>query len=87
MNKQDALRWGYTLLDLHDMTRMSLARNIAVGTFTRAERYDIAWTAIATALYEADAAPDWFDLVYAGWRAIADARITEMRHHGIVVDG
>lgn len=83
MNRNDGLRWGYTLLDLHDMTRMSLARNIGIGTFTRAERYDIAWTAIATALYETGTAPDRSDLIYAGWRAVSEARTTEMRHHGI----
>lgn len=79
----DGLRWGLTLLDLHRATRMALARNVGVNAFSRTERYDIAWTAAATALYEADEPVTLSDLASAGWQAIAEARITEMRHHGI----
>ena len=78
-----ALRHGYTVTDLDRAARMAIARNVGFHALSRSERYEIAWSAIALALYEAAEPPTLSDLASAGWYAIADARATEMRHHGI----
>jgi hypothetical protein len=80
---RDGVLWGYTMRDLERATRMALARNVGVSAFARAERYDIAWSAIALTVCEATEKPTLSDLASAGWYAIAEARSTEMRHHGV----
>lgn len=77
------LKHGYTMADLDRATRMALRRNVGWNAFTQSERYEIAWSGIALALYEADEPPTMSDLASAGWYAIGEARVTEMRHHGI----
>lgn len=79
------LRHGITLGDLAAAAGMALARNVGVSAFTRFERYDIAFSAAAVALYAADDddPPTVSDLATAGWYAIAEARQDEMRHHGV----
>jgi hypothetical protein len=76
------VRHGYTMADMDRAVRMALARNVGVNAFTRTERYEIAWSAVALALCEADLPPTMSDLASAGWQAVSEARLTEMRHHG-----
>lgn len=77
------VKHGLTMADLDRAARMALGRNVGVNAFSWAERYDMAWSAAALALCEATEPPTVSDLASAGWQAVADARQTEMRHHGI----
>jgi len=77
------IRHGLTMADLDRAARWAVARNVGVHTFSRAERYETAWSAAALALCEATDPPTLSDLASAGWQAIAAARAEEMRHHGI----
>ncbi|GAA3078072.1 hypothetical protein [Streptosporangium carneum] len=79
---RDGLRWGYVAADLDRFTRMALSRQIGLLAFAPAERYEIVWSAVALALYEADRQPAPADLITAGWQAITVAIQTEARHHG-----
>lgn len=78
---QGGLRYGFTLNDLHRITKTAMSADRSMAMDWR-DRYDIAWSAVAEALYTADAAPTWQQLVQEGWQAIyADVRDT-YRHHG-----
>lgn len=70
---------GYTLYDLHRMAAAACRadRSLASDTHTR---YDVAWSAIATALAAADPAkpPTRAELVRVGWQAIY-TEVREMR--------
>ena len=65
----DHIRHGYTLRDLN---RMARAACIADRTLSSdlTTRFDTAWSAIATALCEADQPPTRNALVETGWKAI-----------------
>lgn len=69
---------GYTLADLDRMARAACAadRSLAGDMTTR---YDTAWSAIATALCEAETWPRPETLIRAGWQAIY-AEIRAMQH-------
>lgn len=63
------LRHGYTLSDLHQMTAAAVKADRLLAMDYR-QRWDIAWSAIATALYEAEHWPRREFLVQEGWKAI-----------------
>ncbi|MFD4343440.1 hypothetical protein ACFWQ6_00920 [Streptomyces coelicoflavus] len=69
---------GFTLRDLHAMAAAACRadRSLASDAHTR---YDVAWSAIATALSEADEPPARAELVRVGWQAIYN-EVREMRH-------
>lgn len=75
------LRFGYTLTDLDKLTTAAVIadRSMAMPT---SERRDIAWSAIAEALYATDEPPTRHDLVRAGWQAIYKYVRDSYRHHG-----
>lgn len=78
---EGGLRHGFTLDDLHRITKSAVIADRSMAMDYR-DRYDIAWSAIAEALYSAETAPTWQQLVQEGWQAIyADVRDT-YRHHG-----
>lgn len=81
------VKHGYTLTDLDQLTRMALSRNVVGRAYmSAADRYHIAWSGIATHLYETDTPPDRADLIHAGWTAINKAREEELQAHGWRVD-
>lgn len=63
------LRHGYTLDDLQQMTRAAVAADRSMAANVH-DRFETAWSAIAEALYAADAPPPRHRLVEAGWSAI-----------------
>lgn len=77
MNNALEVRHGYTMHDLHSMTKQAVRadRSLASDADTR---YNTAWSAIALALCEADDIPDRHDLVTIGWQAIY-REVKEMR--------
>lgn len=77
------VRHGFTMGDLNKATRFALQRNVGWNAFTPIDRYEIAWSAVVAHLYEAEEPPTFSDLVTAGWYGISEARLTEMRHHGV----
>lgn len=80
-----SIRYGLTLADLDRLARTACTadRSLAGDMTTR---FDIARSAIALALIEADTPPTWHELVRAGWQAIY-ADIREARHmYGIPRD-
>ncbi|MBB2914901.1 hypothetical protein FHS43_006213 [Streptosporangium becharense] len=79
---RDGLRWGYVVADLDRIARMALSRQVGLHTFEPAERYEIAWSAIALELYAAAERPTVGDLISAGWNAIAKTNADQARHHG-----
>lgn len=78
---EGGLRHGFTLDDLDRITRSAVVADRSMAMDYR-DRYDTAWSGIAEALYSADVAPSWQQLVQEGWQAIyAEVRDT-YRHHG-----
>jgi hypothetical protein len=75
------LRHGYTLRDLHQMTRAAVVADRSMA-MPYADRWDTAWSAIATALYEATEPPPRPALVRAGWQAIYSDVRDGRRHNG-----
>lgn len=77
------LRHGYNLADLQQLTRFAL-RRVYGGNVDYRARYDVAWSAIAEALYAApdDQPPTPSDLVDAAQAAMARHVRDDMRHHG-----
>src|ERR1051326_9553591 len=63
------LRHGYTLSDLHQMT-VAACRADRLLAMPYYHRRDIAWSAIALALFEAEHWPRRESLIQAGWQAI-----------------
>lgn len=63
------LRHGYTLRDLEDMTRAAARHDLSLAMDVWTKR-DIASSAIALVLYEAEHPPRRGDLIRAGWSAI-----------------
>jgi hypothetical protein len=63
------LRHGYTLADLHALTRLAVHTAGSMATNWH-ERYDTAWSAIAEHLYATEHWPPQHDLVRAGQLAI-----------------
>lgn len=72
------LAHGFSMRDLHAMAAAACRadRSLASDAHTR---YDVAWSAIATALAEADEPPTRAQLVRVGWQAIYN-EVREMRH-------
>lgn len=75
------LRHGYTLSDLHQMTVAALMADRSMAMDYR-DRRDVAWSAIAEALYAADAPPHRQELIRAGWQAIYREVRAGYRHAG-----
>lgn len=73
------LRHGYTLSDVHDMARLATHTAGGMGMDWH-ERYEIAHSAIAEALYDAEHWPPRHDLVRTGQRAIW-ATVSDYHHH------
>lgn len=71
------VRHGFTMRDLDAMAKQACRadRSLASDADTR---YNVAWSAIALALCEAEEAPEWHDLVTIGWQAIY-REVKEMR--------
>lgn len=69
---------GFTMADLHKMAAAACRadRSLASDAHTR---YSVAWSAIATALCEAQDPPQRNELVQVGWQAIYN-EVREMRH-------
>lgn len=76
-----ALRWGYTLVDLNEITRMSVHTIGPMGMDWQ-DRYDTAYSAVAEHLFAAIGPPSRPDLVRAGQLAIYDVVNGHLRHHG-----
>lgn len=78
-----AIRHGYNLADLNRLARWAIWRVVGSMLDVRT-RYEVAWSAIAEALYIApdDQPPAPDDLVRAGQNAIAGHVREEMHHHG-----
>ncbi|WP_062434926.1 hypothetical protein [Herbidospora daliensis] len=79
---RDGLRWGYLASDLDRLARMAVSRGIGEYALSRADRYEIAWSAIATELYACIDRPTPTHLIFVGWNAISQASADEARHHG-----
>ncbi|MGR6922626.1 hypothetical protein ACU635_50945 [[Actinomadura] parvosata] len=77
------LRHGYNLADLQQLTRFALRRVYGSNVDYRA-RHDVAWSAIAEALYAApdDQPPAPSDLLDAAQKAMVRHVRDEMHHHG-----
>lgn len=75
------LRHGYTLRDLHQMTAAALRADRS-GAMDYITRRDVAWSAIAEALYAADEPPRRQELIRVGWQAIYAEQRDRYRHHG-----
>lgn len=73
---------GYTIADVDGMTRTAfkMARTVRDAEIS----YQIAWSAIALAIVEAEERPASRDLVNAGWQAIYDEVTESRRAAGIV---
>lgn len=78
------LRHGYNLADLHQLATRAMWRVWGVTIDQRA-RYEMAWSAIAEAIYAApdDQPPHPVDLIHAGQDAISSHMRDEARHHGL----
>lgn len=76
------LRHGVTLEDLERAARLAQNRSIGAAMMFSAERYDIAFSGAAAALYEAESPPTLVDLINAGTTAIGRAASAELHHHG-----
>lgn len=63
------LRHGYTLSDLHQMTAAAVKADRLLAMDYR-QRWDIAYSAITLALFEAEHWPRRESLIQAGWKAI-----------------
>lgn len=77
------LRHGYTLGDLDQLAHAAVARaryGNPAGEW--ADRFMIAWEAIAEHLYAGQEAPTGYELVGAGMTAITDDHRDFRRHHG-----
>lgn len=72
---------GYTLRDLHQMTAAALKADRSLA-MDYAERREIAWSAIAEALYAAPHWPKRSTLIQAGWQAIYQAVRDGYRQYG-----
>lgn len=80
MSVPDALiAHGFTLADLHEIARLAVHTIGPMGMDWH-ERHDIAYSAIAEALYAAEDKPQRGDLVHAGRMAIYEV-VREHRHH------
>lgn len=75
------LTHGYTLHDLHQLTRAAVLADRS-GAMPYPDRWDTAWSAIATALYEAEYWPRRSTLIQAGWTAIYRDVRDGYRHAG-----
>jgi|WetSurMetagenome_2_1015567.scaffolds.fasta_scaffold128783_2 hypothetical protein len=78
----DELRYGYTMASIDRLAKLAVSRCRLVMVRSHSERYELAWSAIAEALYAAHERPDEQDLVSAGQRAIWDEINTCLRHDG-----
>ncbi|MGW4422581.1 helix-turn-helix transcriptional regulator [Streptosporangium sp. NPDC004631] len=78
------LRHGYNLADLHQLATRALWRVWGV-TVDRHTRYELAWSAIAEAIYAAsdDQPPSPVQLIGVGQDAIGWHVRAEARHHGL----
>lgn len=79
------LKHGYTLRDLQQMTHAAVMadRSMALDYRTRT---DVAWSSIATALYEADEPPHRQSLIRTGWQAIYREARDTYRQRGYTDD-
>lgn len=75
------LRHGYTLTDLHHMTRLAV-HTARAGEGDWHDRYDTAWSAIAETLYSTDHHVDRHLLVAAGRKAVHRSADRYCQTHG-----
>lgn len=74
---------GYTLSDLHDIARHAVATDWSHHAADYLDRYDIARSATAEALYAATEAPARRDLLHAARYALHTDAQDDLRHRGI----
>lgn len=72
---------GYTLHDLHQMTRAAVVADRSMAMDYR-DRWDTAWSAIAEHLYAAGTPPRRQELIRTGWQAIYAEVRDGYRHYG-----
>ena len=75
------LRQGYTLTDLHQMTRLAV-HTARAGEGDWRDRYDTAWSAIAEALYSREHPAERHLLVAAGRKAVHRSADRYCQAHG-----
>lgn len=75
------VKHGYTLRDLDQMTHAAMIADRSMA-MDYTDRRDIAWSAIAEALWQAPHWPKRSTLIQAGWQAIYRAVREEYRQHG-----
>lgn len=76
------LRHGYTLHALDRVTRWAVRMHRRKGFYRGSEDYDIAYGAVAVALYAAEEPPGDLALMQAGERALEAEVRTDLRAHG-----
>lgn len=79
------VRYGYTFRQLRQAAHMALRRSFGTS-MNRAERYEIAFAGVVTALYEADEPPSFNNLVAAGSSAATRYQGAENRYRGLGPD-
>lgn len=79
---RDSFRYGYTLDDIHHLTRLTLRLDRWHSAGDISERYDAVWFAIVEHLLESETRPGRSELLRVGTEA-SDALVRdEMRTHG-----
>lgn len=81
----ETLRWGYTLANLDKFAKTAVGSDRS-RSLPPDEAYQIAWSSIATALYESEVEPTPRELIQAGWTAIYAEVRAERRHAGYDIE-
>jgi hypothetical protein len=83
VNDVHELRYGYNLANLDQLAHAAVSRaryGNPAGQW--ADRFEVAWEAVAESLYAADEAPTGYDLIGVGMNAIAEDYRADRRHRG-----
>lgn len=81
-SQASCVRHGYSLQDIHDLARQSVASDRFRPRIHMDERMDAAVCAITVLLYSADERPQRNELLYVGSHASISVVLDEMHHHG-----
>jgi hypothetical protein len=79
------LRFEYTMGSLHALAQKTAREAVRWRYLPYSERYDIAWSAIAEAIYSSEAYPHPHELVMIGWKAIDRELLARVQMHGMVM--
>lgn len=74
--------WAYTMADIDRLAWAACRRHVASRLLDTEERHYTAWHGVVELLCTVTAAPEWFDLLNAGLRALDYAAVEERHHHG-----